>query len=145
MERQLNFPIIDAILCDSPFCASGGRKSKGRSMLLDILQTRTREDVAREIRCTPEFVSMVASGKRNPARWRLVERMYVKLGIPRDAWEERGSLLVESISDRELKLNELERYERARINELQRELEEHVERLTMIVDERSQFARSQCD
>lgn len=136
--EQVRFPIIDAILCDAPssgFDASGGRKSRGRSLLLKILETRTRESVAQDIRCTPEFVSLLASGKRKPARWQLMDRIASKLGIPRDSWALLGSPLAETISDRQLRIGEQKRYERWRITELEEVLEEHRARLIELDEE----------
>jgi hypothetical protein len=67
--------------------ASGGRKSKGRDVLLGILRTRTEADVAQELGCSREFVSLVSSGKKRPGRWLLVERFRVKLGIEPGWWD----------------------------------------------------------
>jgi hypothetical protein len=66
--------------------ASGGRKSQGRDALLEILRTRTETDVAVELGCSQEFVSLVASGKKRPGKWLLVERFRVRLGIDPSWW-----------------------------------------------------------
>src|SRR5512133_374881 len=79
--------IVDAILCDSPFCASGGRKSKGRRRLNEILQTKTQDEVALELRCSRRVVSYLATGQRRPGNWRLVQRIKEKLGIEEMDWE----------------------------------------------------------
>jgi hypothetical protein len=63
----------------------GKHRSPARDRLLEILKTRTRVEVAREINCPEEFVSMVASGKRIPSRWRLLRRIHRKLKI--EPWE----------------------------------------------------------
>jgi hypothetical protein len=139
-QRQLRFPIIDAILGDanpSLFDASGGRKSRGRTMLLEILKTKTREEVAREIRCSSEFVSMLSSGQRKPARWRLMDRIVLKFKIPREAWEDTESPLAMSLADEQLQLAEFERYERARLVELHGLVVEHEERLAEILEEKA--------
>lgn len=145
-NRQLTFPIVDAILCDaviSPFDASGGRKSRGRTMLLKILEKRTREEVSREIGCSAEFVSLMASGQRTPSRWELIDRIATKLRIPRPAWKDHeGSPLGMTIADKQLQAAEFERYERSRIAELQLMIAEHEERLAEVIEEQRVLARA---
>lgn len=79
--------IVPAILCDAPFCASGGRKSRARRRLNEILQTKTQEEIAREIRCSQRFVSYLATGQRKPGNWRLARRIRERLGIDEGDWE----------------------------------------------------------
>ena len=123
----------------SPFDASGGKRSKGRAKLLKILQTKTETEVAREVRCSPEFISMLACGRRKPGSWRLMDRILSKLKIARDSWEDQGSLLAESILDRQLQLDELIRYERSRIAELGEQVTEHTEQLAALEAEKEEL------
>jgi hypothetical protein len=79
-------PRLVSMIVASRWDASGGRKSKGRTMLLEILKTRTTVEVAREIGCSPEFVSMMSSGRRRPGHWILVSKMRAALGISGEDW-----------------------------------------------------------
>jgi hypothetical protein len=79
-------PRLVTMIVASRWDASGGRKSKGRTMLLEILKTRTIYDVASELHCSPQFVSFMSTGRRKPSRWELVQRMADRLGIAGEDW-----------------------------------------------------------
>lgn len=68
---------------------SGGLRSKGRNALLAILQTpgMTEEKVSKVVKCSAEFISLVASGKRKPQRWALRVAFENKLGILCQSWD----------------------------------------------------------
>jgi hypothetical protein len=70
--------------------ASGGIRSRGRSALLLLLQAEgmTEEKVGKRVKCCAEFVSLVASGKRKPQRWRLRIAFEREYGILAHWWDE---------------------------------------------------------
>jgi hypothetical protein len=70
----------------SPFCASGGTRSLGRSKLLKILETKKHREVALELRCCRRYVGLIASGKRRPRDWQFVRRMRECYGIMEEDW-----------------------------------------------------------
>lgn len=69
---------------------SGGLRSKGRTALLAILQApgMTEEKVSKVVKCSAEFISLVACGKRKPQRWALRVRFETGLGIAAPSWDE---------------------------------------------------------
>lgn len=79
--------IVDAVLGDSKWDASGGRKSLARSKLQEILRHQTQAQIAKRIRCSQRFVSMMAAGQRKPGNWRLVRRIRDSLGISENDWD----------------------------------------------------------
>jgi hypothetical protein len=66
--------------------SSGGRKSAARTLLLAILRTSTEKEVARIVGCTQQFVSLCASGKGSPERWKLRWAFWERLRIPPESW-----------------------------------------------------------
>lgn len=68
---------------------SGGRKTKGRMLLLVILRSTTREELASKLGYSSEFVGLVANGKRRPVLWRCVTAFERTCGIPPQSWNQR--------------------------------------------------------
>lgn len=72
---------------DSKWDASGGMKSLGRSKLRDVLRHETQAQLAKRIRCSQRYVSMLAAGQRKPKNWHLVVRIREILGIVETDWD----------------------------------------------------------
>jgi hypothetical protein len=65
-------------------------RSKGRTKLLEILQIPgvTEASVAKIVKCSAAFISLVVAGKKKPQRWALRIRFKTGLGIEEPSWDE---------------------------------------------------------
>lgn len=68
----------------------GSLNSKGRRLLVHFLEATSlsREQLARRLGCTEEFVGLCVNAKRTPRRYELVESFRRVCSIPPEAWDD---------------------------------------------------------